>query len=260
MATLAEIRYRRLHDIEGMPHWEAKRFADAGIPLRDPALIELRKERRSAWKEAQKADVGRRAFAKQIGLQYEVEGMRRERRYRPLERFEAFKTIPRVAAVVRETRARRETGAGYEGRFRILTEAKFFPWEARILARMKEIDPSKRRDTFESKPWQAMIRNHAAYMEKMLGKALVRVRREIGERAFRETPPRVLARMARDKLEGMLRRAYAAGKYSPFDWIRREYKPKPVPKGYQPLKRRRATARTQRLMSRKRRIPVAFWD
>lgn len=259
MATYREIRYNRLTK-EGFPFWEAKRFSDAGVPLRDPALKELRKERRSAWKEAKKAGVGRRAFAREIGFQYETEGFRRERRYRPLEHFEKYKETPRVVAAVRAARIRRETPAGYEGRFRILKDAHFFPWEARLLARMKEIDPAKRRDTFESKPWQAMIKNHPAYVERMLGKALVRVRKELGEKRFRETPQRVLARMARAKLEDMLLRAYAAGRYSPWDWIKLSYRPKPVPKGYQVTKRRRASARVQKLMSRGRRVPVAFWE
>lgn len=256
---LSEIRYRRMLR-EGLPYWEAKRLADEGVALRDPALMQLRRERRAGWREAKKAGVGKRAYAREIGFRYEAEGLRRERRYRPLEHFERYKVIPRVVAAVREIRTRRETPAGYEGRLRILKDAGFYLWEARILARMKDIDPAKRRDTFESKPWRAMIKNHKGYLEKMLGKALVRVRKELGERVFRQTPPRVLARMARDKLEGMLRRAYAAGRYSPFDWLKREYRPRPVPKGYQALKRRRATARTQRLMSRSGRVPVAFWE
>jgi len=155
-------------------------------------------------------------------------------------------------------RVQRETEAGAEGRYRILRDAGFFPWEARLLSQMKDVDPSKRRHTFLSKPWQAMIANHKKYMDKMLGKAAVRVRKEMGARRFDELTKTQKRRLSLQKLNDMLRRLYALGKYSPWDFLKLEYRPKPKPRSYNPETRRRAKKRTEKLMGTKKQATLFF--
>lgn len=254
-----EQRYRRLFG-EGFPSWEARWISrQTDIRLTDPALKELRKERRRGLREARKIGVRKSDYTRQIGLMYRAEGLYRRGRYHPVERVEQYRQMPRVRRAIREERIRKETPAGYEGRRRILLKSGFFDWEARILARMKDIHPSLRRQTFTSKPWQAMIKNHAKYMRRMLAKAAVRIRKEIGEARFKQLTKEQVARLARQRLNEMLRRAYEAGTYSPFSWLKREYKPRPIPRGYQTLQRRRATRDTNKLMSTQK-MAVAFWD
>lgn len=248
-----EQRYRRLLYKDHLPAWEARQLSEATeFTLADPAMRQLRSLRRKEWRGHQRAGLGKRSYNQRVAFYYVAEGLREKRKYQVLRNVQSIRRQPRIAKALRMLRIQRETPAGTEGRQRILRDARFFPWEARILATMKDIDPGLRRHTFLSKPWQAMIKNHKAYMEKMLMKAEARLRKQMGVTAFNLLSNAGKKRRALRLLDDMLRRLYALGRYSPWEWLKREYRPKTKPRVYQSTQRKRAKAKTDRLLATKR--------
>lgn len=260
MATQVQRRYARLLG-EGFPAWEARKIAAAReFRLADPALKVLRRERRVAWKETRKAGLGKRSLNRQIAFQYRAEGLVDDKgRFRPVQRLSEIREIPRVARQVRMVRVQRETAAGMEGRYSILRRAGFFPWEARLLATMKDISPDQRRHTFLSAPWQAMIKNHRAFVERMTAKAGNRLRKEMGETRWNRMTAAQKLRLSQEKLNDMLRRLYATGRYNPYDWLRREYRPTRAPRAYQTEQRKRSKKRTDKRLATQKQT-VMFFD
>ena len=248
-----EQRYRRLLDKDHLPAWEARQLSQATeFILADPAMRQLRSLRRKEWRQHKKAGLGKRSYNQRVAFYYVAEGLREKRKYQVLKNVQSIRREPRIAKAIRTLRIQRETPAGTEGRYSILRKAGFFPWEARVLATMKDIDPGLRRHTFLSKPWKAMIKNHKAYMEKMLVKAEARLRKELGRAGFSLLSNTQKKIRARGILDAMLRKAYALGRYSPFDWLRREYRPVKHPKAYQSTQRKRAKSKTDRLLPTKK--------
>jgi len=248
-----EQRYRRLLYKDHLPAWEARQLSKATeFALADPAMRELRSLRRMEWRQHQKAGLGKRSYDQRVAFYYVAEGLREKKKYQVLKNIQGIRREPKIARAIRMLRIQRETPAGTEGRYTILRKAGFFPWEARILANMKDIDPGLRRHTFLSKPWQAMVKNHKAYMVKMLVKAEARLRKEMGIASFNLLSNAQKKRRAQQILDAMLRKAYALGRYSPFDWLKREYRPKTKPRTYQSTQRKRSKSKTDRLLPTKK--------
>lgn len=248
-----EQRYRHFLDKDHMPAWEARQLAEATqYRLDDPAIKQLRSLRRLEWRQHRKAGLGKRSFNRRVAFFYAADGLIERGKYQVVKNIQGISKEPKIAKAIRMLRIQRETPAGTEGRYSILRKALFFPWEAKLLARMKDIDPTQRRHTFLSKPWQAMIKTHKAYVEKMLVKAESRVRKQIGNEAFKLLSNTRKKQLAMKILDDMLKKAYAMGKYSPFDWLKREYRPKTRPRVYQATQRKRAKAKTDRLLPTKR--------
>jgi|GEM_PF-6706098 len=247
-----EQRYRRLTK-EGFPSWEARQLSVATqYRLNDPAMKSLRSARRAEWRVHKKAGLSKRSYNQRIGFYYTVEGLKKDDKYQVLANIQNISNTPLVAKRIRLLRIQRETPAGYDGRFNILRKAGFFPWESRILARMEDIHPDLRRTTFLSKPWQAMIRNHQAFLEKMLIKAEAKIRRQMGSSAFKMLSNAKKKQLAMRMVEKALRASYEMGKYSPFDWLKREYRPKARPRAYESRKKTKAQARTRQFLATKK--------
>lgn len=248
---------------EGFPYWEARQLSEATqYRLDDPAMKELRSLRRREWRSHSKAGLGKRSYNRRVAFYYESEGLKDRDKFQVVKNVQGIRRTPQIAKRVKLLRIQRETPAGYDGRYKILRDAKFFPWEARLLARMEDINPTLRRATFLSKPWQAMIKNHKAFVDKMLIKAAVRVRKEMGRAAYNLLSNAQKKRLAQQRLDKLLRNAYAASKYSPYEWLRREYRPKARPRIYQTTQRKRAKKRTDRFLPTKKQQQqkILFFD
>ncbi|HUV84741.1 MAG TPA: hypothetical protein VMV86_03480, partial [Methanosarcinales archaeon] len=73
------------------------------------------------------------------------------------------------------------------------------------------------------------------------------------------SPQRILIR-AKYEVEQMIKQAMASGEYSPYDWLKVEYKPKKVGTSYLMEARALAVDRINRVMEKaKRRKSVKFW-
>lgn len=255
-----EQRRRRLL-LWGFAPFEARQLSKATeYPLNHPAMKVLKHERRIAYREAKRSRVPKSKLNQEIAFMYKAEGFYEKRRYLPLRRLKQIAAIPRIAAEVRTYRVIRESEGSYRGRYATLKKAGFFDWEAKILARMEDIkDPYMKRHTFMSKPWKAMIANQKGYRMKMLAKAGARVEKEMGSRRFRALTKKQRLHLASKSLSAMLRRLYEAGKYTVYDWLKIEYRPKPKPRSYDPEYKKRARRRTDRLQATKRQA-VLFFD
>jgi len=245
-----EQRYQRLLK-EHVPYWEARSLAKATeYPLAHPAMRRIRSLRKLEWRQQK---IGKRDYSKRVGFFYEAEGLREKGKYQVREHIRQVSQEPLVVKAIRLLRAGRETSAGHVGRMRILVQrGKFFPWEARRLLSGLEGKFTEKRHIFESYQWQAMIRNHRAYVEKMMIKTASRLKREMGSNAYNRLSNRERLRRAKNRLNDLLLSLYNRQKYDVFDWLKKEYRPKKVKQHYEVDKKRRATKRTSELLASKK--------
>jgi hypothetical protein len=235
-----EQRYNRLMR-EGFPYWEARRFINT--KLSDPALVELRKERRRALREAKRADIPKRQLNKQIAIEYRSEGLYREGRYQPamlLERYQARPSvIERAKGLITRVRVRFELAADERRRYNRLIDAGFLPFEAQTLAKMEHVHPDNRERTWNSAPWKAMIDSRRRLVSGLL------------KRGY-----------SKKKIREMIQRYYALKDRDPYDFLKREYKPRVSPKHYDIQKQAAFVAKTDVLhhpRSAKRHERVMVW-
>jgi hypothetical protein len=234
--TRQEQRYRRLN-IEGFPRFEAKAFVN--IKLSDPAMLMLRKERRAALRETRKQGISRTALNRQIAVFYRSEGHYRARRYLPLALFATYEAKQKALEAGRirglEARERRETKAvdrSYRRRYNILINSGFLRFEARILAAMAHIRPGNRNRAFNTKPWQAMMQTRMDLVARLKSKGY-----------------------SNSEIRRMIRQWYRLGKISdPYEFLRREYKPKSKPLFYRVVQ----SIMPKRQMGRRR--AAMIWD
>ena len=241
-------RRRRLLK-EGFAIQEARDISKAtDIRLADPVLKELRRDRRAALRAAKAT--GPRAktrVSREIVVELTAGGFVDKRgRITPLRHLESFGKRPRVVEIIRQREVARTSDAGFTGRFNILRRAGFFTFEARILAAMKGISAGKRQETFRSAPWQAMLKSRAGYIEKMLGKAIASVRKELGAKRFNDLTTSEVRHLALAKIERMLRRWYKTEHVDPFAWLKAEYRPKTRPPSESELKARQRVRKGKR--------------
>ncbi len=258
MKRVDQRRIRLLKD--GLAPFEARQISKrTDIRLADPELKALRRDRRAGLRAAKAVGLGKRSFNREIRFDYRTMGFTDKRdRLDALQQVARIANRPQVVKAIRIARVNRETSAGTEGRIQILRRAGFFGWEARLLATMKDIHPTLRRSTFESQTWQAMIRHHKDFVEKMMGKAAVRVRKEMGADRWNELTSSQKRRLARQKLDKMLRMLYASGKYDPWSWLKAEYRPKRIPRGYEVVARKGAKKKIKGLLGTKRQAEMFF--
>ncbi len=258
MRRIDQRRIRLLKD--GLAPFEARQISKrTEIRLADPELKALRKDRRADLRAAKAVGQGKREVNLKIAFDYRTLGWVDKRgRYNPFRELERVAKRPQVVKAIRFARVNRETSAGTEGRLKILRKAGFFPWEARLLATMKDIHPTLRKHTFESQTWQAMIRHHKDFMAKMLGKSAVRVRKEIGKDRWNALTQSQRQRLARQRLSKVLKALYAAGKYDVFSWLKIEYRPKRAPRGYEVVSRKQANKKLKGLLGTKRQAEMYF--
>ncbi len=256
MKRIEQRRLRLLKD--HIPAFEARQLSRlVEYTLAGPVLKKIRSERKKDWRASKRAGIGRRDFNRKVAFAYEVEGFKARGKYQVGERMRQISRERVVAKAIRMLRISKTTPAGRLGRLHILEKAGFFPWEARILATMKDVRKELRRHTFLSKPWQSMIKNHKAHVAKMMVRAKVRLRKQIGPTAFNLLSESEKNRRAKKLLSDMLRRLYTQQKYSVYDWLKREYRPKTKPRAYQVTQRTRAKGKTDKLLKAK---TVAFFD
>jgi len=240
MTRRQEQRYRRLLK-EGFLRWEARGFIDTKIT--QPAMRLLRKERRATLREYKKQGVSKAHLSRELAAFYKFEGYYKNRRYQPLSLFEVYlakqqaieaeRTRELKAKGRREERAAKpEVDRGYPRRFQILIDCGFLAFEARILAAMAHVRSQNRNRTFRTHPWRAMMRTREDLVARLKAKGY-----------------------SNREIRGIIRQWYRTGKvHDPYEFLRREYKPRPKPLLYRLIK-----SITPKRWTGQRR-GVAFWD
>ena len=233
-------RYKRLTK-EGFPYWEAKGFLYT--KLSEPALMELRKERRKALRESKKIGIPKRQLTQQIAASYRFEGFHRQGKYQPALLLESYQKRPSVIARVKKfvtrVRVRFEQATDERRRYNYLIDAGFLPFEAQALSRMEHVNPENREKTWDSAPWKAMIASRRRWVSGML------------RRGF-----------SRKKIKDIIEKYYTLSDRDPYDFLKREYSPRPSPKHYDIEKQAKFIAKTDALMhprKAKRRERVMVW-
>ena len=222
MANLYEQRYERLIREHFTPQ-EAKQLASTNVPLTDPRMVSLRKERVELYWQMRNQHLPKSHLRSEIRIYNKVHGYSgKQGANRRIEEATGSNYYS-------EAKNKWEQTQDFHKRFDILRKAGFYPFEARELARMRNIEPSKRDEVFKSKTWQAMIRNHPDALRELLNRAKIRINRDsdIGK-----LPPSRINQLANKLVREKLQEHKKKKTFNPYDWLKREYKPKSVIRNY----------------------------
>jgi hypothetical protein len=207
---------------------ESKRLANLNIPLNDPRMVAIRKERKDLYWQYKEQGYTKKDITKRVRFVNKAEGLTGQKGIeKKIER------IPHEAATQSyylEAKVKFERDAETRNRYRILRRAGFFPFEAEELAKMKTIDPKFRKQVFDSPTWQKMIRNHPTVLNGLINRAVIRTRQDPKASKLSD---KQIAIIAVKMVRSVLIERKTNKEFSPFDWLRKDYKPpKPVDMAY----------------------------
>jgi hypothetical protein len=245
-------RYYRLRS-EGFTYFEAKGYIDQKITT--PIFRRFRRQRVAMLRETRKEGVPKRQLEAQIRAMYKFEGHFAEGKYQPLDfldrwtekakKFEVKK--PEVVEAPREVSA----GGFYKRCYASLIWHGFVPFEATEfvseLAAIREAQKVKKpkgaksaEEVWNSEPWKAMRAHRRALILSWKRKGYTNA-----------------------ECRAMIENYYKAKDSSPWDWLKKEYRPKATPRRYDVSMQKIAQRKTDRLLHPVRskiRQKVMFWD
>jgi len=143
---------------EGFPYWEAKSIVKTKTPLYDPALKELRKERKQSLHEARKAGKGKRSYAQQIVKEYRAEGLVRKQKLDVRKKLRLYRAKPHVIEAIAHLEVKRKIKASYKRKLKRLERRGFFTWEAKPLDKI----------SFKTPYVRDLIQNRRAMLKQAL--------------------------------------------------------------------------------------------
>jgi len=170
-----------------------------------------------------------------------------------------------ISEVIRSVRPTRRTlglqpEETFTGRYRILLENGFYPFEAKKLSRMDDIKAENRVSTFTSPVWQKAMSAHRDYIRQLINKRADTLRSAVSARGLKYPAERILAQAKRD-VGRSLSVAMRRGKYSIYDWLKEEYpKVKPTPTKYQVKSRKIAADKLNTIGNEIVKQRVMFWE
>jgi len=209
---------------------EAEKLAD--YPLSDPRVIAARAERKDIYWQYKEQGLSKQEITKQVRFVNKAEGYTGKKGIE--KKLEDVKTSPATKTIYAEAKERFDRDLEARGRYRTLRNAGFFSFEATELARMKNIPKDQRNIVFRTKPWQEMISKHPTSLNDLINRAIARVKRDSSTKGLSAKQIEIIAiKLVKSTLLDHKNKR----SFNPYDWLKREYKPKSVVKDYSDVKK-----------------------
>lgn len=261
MSTIHDIRLKRLVR-EHFTHVEAEQMLKLNLPLKDAKMQAARQERKDLWRSFRQEGLKKGEIRSRLNFVNKAESYLGKTG--AAKRLEEAAKSPGYQPLVEKVMFSNQAQADFQRRYIILRKAGFFDFEARDLARMKNLSPAQRNELFRGPMFQKMIANHPKEIVHRFDDALRRINKDprFSNRTEKEKK-RVAVNMVRD----MLLMHRMKKKFNPYDWLKKEYpRPAKPPSSYSRdnvSKSKQAAARHDNLVSaiNHAKVPAGrFWD
>lgn len=227
-----DIKHNRIKRLlaEHFTREEAEQLSN--YPLSDPRVIAARHERKDIYWQYKEQGFTKKQIKEHVRFTNKVEGYTGKKGVE--KKLEDVKSSSTTKSIYAEAKERFDRDLEARGRYRTLRKAGFFSFEAAELARMKNIPKQIRNQVFGTKPWQSMISSHPIALQNMLRAARNRIKKDPKNTGFSD---RQIEALAIKLVKSILLDHKAKKTFNPFDWLKREYRPKTVVKDYQEVKK-----------------------